>query len=78
VHTPDRIPLIYSLSKCVVAARAFKLRVIDGVFLALNDPEVRTRPFRRRGQREGQRPPFFVCPLGCGCSRFICLSLFCV
>lgn len=39
LHRPDRVPLIYSLSKCVVAARAFKLRVIDGVHLNLNDPE---------------------------------------
>jgi citrate lyase subunit beta/citryl-CoA lyase len=41
LHTPDRSPLLYSLSKCVVAARAFRLRVIDGVFLDLNDAEVR-------------------------------------
>jgi len=40
LHTPDRSPLLYSLSKCVVAARAFRLRVIDGVFLDLNDAEV--------------------------------------
>lgn len=39
-HTADRSPLLYSLSKCVVAARAFRLRVIDGVFLDLNDAEV--------------------------------------
>lgn len=39
LHHPDRTPLIYSLSSCVVAARAFKLRVIDGVHLNLNDPE---------------------------------------
>lgn len=53
VHTPDRIPLIYSLSKCVVAARAFKLRVIDGVFLALNDPEVRRTPGLREARGRG-------------------------
>ena len=39
-HTADRSPLLYSLSKCVVAARAFRLRVIDGVHLDLNDAEV--------------------------------------
>lgn len=38
-HTPDRSPLLYSLSKCVVAARAYKLRVVDGVYLDLNDAE---------------------------------------
>lgn len=38
-HTADRSPLLYSLSKCVVAARAFRLRVVDGVYLDLNDPD---------------------------------------
>ncbi|EWM20597.1 citrate lyase beta subunit [Nannochloropsis gaditana] len=38
LHHPDRVPLLYSLSSCLVAARAFKLRVIDGVHLNLNDP----------------------------------------
>lgn len=37
LHTPDRLALIYSLSKCVVAARAFKLRVLDGVHLTIDD-----------------------------------------
>lgn len=42
-HTADRSPLLYSLSKCVVAARAYRLRVIDGVHLDLNDAEVRKK-----------------------------------
>jgi len=32
-HTPERTPLLYSLSKCVVAARAYGLGILDGMML---------------------------------------------
>jgi citrate lyase subunit beta/citryl-CoA lyase len=38
-HTPDRAPLITSLSLIVLAARAQGLAAIDGVHLGLDDPE---------------------------------------
>eukprot|EP00611_Tribonema_gayanum_P023786 TRINITY_DN5080_c0_g1_i3.p2 TRINITY_DN5080_c0_g1~~TRINITY_DN5080_c0_g1_i3.p2 ORF type:complete len:303 (-),score=113.91 TRINITY_DN5080_c0_g1_i3:683-1591(-) len=37
LHTKDREPLLYSLSKCVVAARANDLLILDGVHLDLED-----------------------------------------
>lgn len=36
-HTPDRLPLITSLSLCVLAARAHTLAILDGVHLNLDD-----------------------------------------
>ena len=36
-HSPDRMPLFYGLSKCLMAARAFGLAVLDGVHLDLDD-----------------------------------------
>jgi len=36
-HTPQRTGFLYSLSRCVVAARAAGLDVIDGVYLDLDD-----------------------------------------
>lgn len=38
-HTPARTGFLYSLSRCVVAARAAGLDVIDGVHLDLEDDE---------------------------------------
>ncbi len=38
-HTPDRIGFIYSLSRCVLAARQNGLDAIDGVHLSLDDEE---------------------------------------
>jgi citrate lyase subunit beta/citryl-CoA lyase len=36
-HRPDRLGFLYSLSRCVVAARAAGLAIIDGVFLDIVD-----------------------------------------
>lgn len=36
-HTPDRLPVLYSLCHTILAARASGLDVIDGVHLDLND-----------------------------------------
>jgi len=38
-HTPDRLPMLYSLSVCILAARANGLAVLDGVYLGIKDPE---------------------------------------
>ena len=38
-HTAGRQALIYSLSKCVTAARAFGLSIIDGVHMDLSDED---------------------------------------
>lgn len=38
-HTPERTPLLASLSACVLAARAHGLVVLDGVHLELHDLE---------------------------------------
>ena len=38
-HTPLRLPVIASLNLCVLAARAYGLEVLDGVYLHLNDAE---------------------------------------
>lgn len=38
-HTRDRLPLIASLSYSILAARAYGLRILDGVHLDLNDAE---------------------------------------
>ncbi len=36
-HTPDRIAMVASLGTCVLAARAFGVSIVDGVFLDLED-----------------------------------------
>ncbi len=36
-HTPDRIPVLFALSQCVLAARAAGLSIIDGVHIGLMD-----------------------------------------
>ena len=38
-HTRDRLPMITSLSLCLLAARACGIAAIDGVYLDLNDDE---------------------------------------
>jgi citrate lyase subunit beta/citryl-CoA lyase len=38
-HTPDRLPMMYSLSKSLLAARAYGKRALDGVHLDLKDEE---------------------------------------
>ena len=38
-HTLSREPLLYSMSKCVLSARAFNKYVIDGVHMELGDEE---------------------------------------
>ncbi len=35
--TPERLPLLYSLSHCLLAARAHGLPIVDGVYLDLKD-----------------------------------------
>ena len=39
LHTPDRLPLVTSLSLCILAARAHGLAILDGVHLDLDDDE---------------------------------------
>ncbi len=38
-HTRDRLPMLTSLSMCLLAARAYGLAILDGVHLDLNDDE---------------------------------------
>lgn len=38
-HTRDRLPMITSLNLCLLAARAYGLAALDGVYLDLNDDE---------------------------------------
>lgn len=38
-HTRDRMPMITSLGLCLLAARAYKLDILDGVHLDLRDDE---------------------------------------
>ncbi len=38
-HTPMRLPMITSLGLCMLAARAAKLPILDGVYLDLSDDE---------------------------------------
>lgn len=38
-HTRDRMPMLTSLGICLLAARAFKLAILDGVHLDLRDDE---------------------------------------
>ena len=39
LHTPDRLPVLTSLSLCILAARAHGLAILDGVHLDLDDDE---------------------------------------
>lgn len=39
LHTPMRLPILTSLGLCVLAARAYDLAVLDGVYLDLRDGE---------------------------------------
>ncbi|MAY65904.1 MAG: CoA ester lyase [Rhodospirillaceae bacterium] len=38
-HTPDRIPFMTSLGLCILAARAAKIAILDGVHLDLSDDD---------------------------------------
>ncbi len=38
-HTPMRLPMLYGLSKCLMAARAAGIAIIDGVHLDLGDDQ---------------------------------------
>lgn len=38
-HTPQRLPVLTSLSLCILAARAYGLAILDGVHLDLQDDE---------------------------------------
>ncbi len=38
-HTVDRLPFVFSLSKCVLAARAAGASVLDGAYMDLNDDD---------------------------------------
>jgi citrate lyase beta subunit len=37
MHTPAREPLLFSMSKCILAARSELKRVVDGVYMDIND-----------------------------------------
>ncbi len=37
LHTPMRLPMLSSLSFCLLAARAYGLAILDGVYLDLKD-----------------------------------------
>jgi citrate lyase subunit beta/citryl-CoA lyase len=39
VQTPDRLPIIASLSRCIVAARAYGLDILDGVYNNFRDTQ---------------------------------------
>ncbi len=39
LHTPMRLPMVTSLSLCLLAARAYGLSIVDGVYLNLEDDE---------------------------------------
>lgn len=36
-HTPDRLPFLYALERCILAARCAGLAILDGVHLDLSD-----------------------------------------
>lgn len=38
--TPERLPMLHSLSQCILAARAYKRSIVDGVHTALKDMHV--------------------------------------
>ncbi len=39
LHTRDRLPMLASLSFCLLAARSARISIVDGVHLDLNDEE---------------------------------------
>ena len=39
LHTPLRLPMLPSLAICLLAARAARIAIVDGVYLDLNDAE---------------------------------------
>ena len=39
LHTPMRLPMLTSLAICLLAARAAKIAIVDGVYLDLDDAE---------------------------------------
>lgn len=39
LHTPDRMPLMTSFGLCILAARAYRLAILDGVHADLNDDD---------------------------------------
>jgi citrate lyase subunit beta/citryl-CoA lyase len=39
LHTPMRLPMLPSLAICLLAARAARIAIVDGVYLDLNDAE---------------------------------------
>jgi len=39
LHTAMRLPMLPSLAICLLAARAFRLAIVDGVYLDLNDAD---------------------------------------
>jgi len=39
LHTPDRLPMITALGLCILAARAYGLAILDGVYADLGDDE---------------------------------------
>jgi citrate lyase subunit beta/citryl-CoA lyase len=38
-HTPERLPVLTSLGLCILAARAYGVAIVDGVYLDLDDAE---------------------------------------
>ncbi len=38
-HTKERLPMLYSLSRCLLVARAYGIAILDGVHLDLSDDE---------------------------------------
>lgn len=38
-HTPDRLPFLYALQRCILAARAAGVGILDGVHLDLSDDD---------------------------------------
>jgi len=38
-HTPQRLPVLTSLGLCILAARAYGVAIVDGVYLDLSDDE---------------------------------------
>jgi citrate lyase subunit beta/citryl-CoA lyase len=38
-HTPERLPVLTSLGLCILAARAYGIAIVDGVYLDLGDAE---------------------------------------
>jgi citrate lyase subunit beta/citryl-CoA lyase len=39
LHTPERLPMVTALGLCLLAARAYNLAIVDGVYLNLDDAD---------------------------------------